>query len=70
MITAHASLFNINWFEFLGNDDLHCPGGFMPPRGSLEESIAYAGYRVPNLDWDGVYQNIAQDSMAYNEHVQ
>lgn len=33
--------------------------GFVPSRGSIEEDITYAGFPLPDVDWDQVYQDIA-----------
>lgn len=33
--------------------------GLVPPRGSIEENITYAGFPLPGVDWDRVYRDIA-----------
>jgi hypothetical protein len=40
-------------------------GGFLPPRGFIEEKITYAGFPLPDVDWDEVYQAMA-DSSRHN----
>lgn len=36
----------------------HLRGGLVPPSGSIEEDITYAGFPLLDVDWHRVYRDI------------